>query len=89
MTAKKIPMRMCVACREMKPKKEMIRIVKSKEGEISLDMTGKAQGRGAYICRNEECFKKCRKTKALERAYETAVAPEVYDRILEGYIGKA
>lgn len=89
MTAKKIPMRMCVACREMKPKKEMIRIVKSKEGEISLDMTGKAQGRGAYICRNEDCFKKCRKTKALERAYETAVAPEVYDRILEEYIGKA
>ncbi len=89
MTTKKIPVRMCIACRNMKPKKELLRIVKSKDGVISLDLTGKAQGRGAYICKDEECFKKCKKTKALDRAYETAVSPEIYDKILEEYLGKA
>ena len=65
---KKIPMRQCLGCREMKPKKELIRVVKSPEGEISLDFKGKKPGRGAYVCPNPECLKKARKARALERA---------------------
>ena len=76
---KKIPMRQCVGCREMKPKKELIRVVRSPEGEISLDFKGKKPGRGAYVCPNPECLKKARKARALERAFETAIPPEVYD----------
>ena len=76
---KKIPMRQCLGCREMKPKKELIRVVKSPEGEISLDFKGKKPGRGAYVCPNPECLKKARKARALERAFETAIPPEVYD----------
>lgn len=67
MKPKKIPMRMCMGCNEMKPKKELIRIVKSPEGEISLDFTGKKPGRGAYICRDKECFGKIRKSRRLEK----------------------
>lgn len=75
---KKIPMRQCLGCREMKPKRELIRAVKSPEGEVSLDFRGKASGRGAYICPNPNCLKKAIKAKALERAFSTAIPQEVY-----------
>lgn len=75
---KKIPMRQCLGCREMKPKRELIRAVKSPEGEVSLDFRGKASGRGAYICPNPDCLKKAIKAKALERAFSTAIPQEVY-----------
>ena len=75
---KKIPMRQCLGCREHKPKKELIRVVRSPEGEISLDFRGKANGRGAYICPNAACLKKAIKAKALERSLETAIPEEVY-----------
>lgn len=81
MPAKKIPMRMCVGCREMKPKKELIRIVRSPEGEISVDRTGKAQGRGAYICQSVGCLNKARKIRALERALEHGIEDEVFERL--------
>ena len=79
--AKKVPMRMCVGCREMKPKKELLRIVRSPEGEVNVDRTGKASGRGAYICGSEECLGKAQKTRALERALEHNVSAEVFDRL--------
>jgi len=78
---RKIPMRMCVGCREMKPKKELCRVVRSKEGNIFLDPTGKASGRGAYVCRDTECLKKAQKTKALERALEQSIGQEVFDQL--------
>ena len=67
---KKVPMRMCVACREMKPKKELIRVVRTPEGEVVADETGRKNGRGAYLCRAEACFNRAVKTRALERALE-------------------
>lgn len=76
---KKIPQRQCVGCREMKEKKALIRVVKSPEGEISLDEKGRKPGRGAYVCPNVECLRKARKSRALERAFETQIPPEVYD----------
>jgi len=79
MKQKKIPMRNCKGCNEMKPKKELIRIVKSPEGEISLDLTGKKNGRGAYICHSVECFKKVRKSRRLEKEFECKIPEEVYD----------
>ena len=81
MAVKKTPMRMCTACREMKPKMELIRVVKSAEGEISLDVTGKKNGRGAYICKNSECFKKAQKQDALSRAFEIKVTEEIYNQL--------
>lgn len=78
MQQKKIPMRQCLGCREMKPKKELIRVVRSPEGEISLDFRGKANGRGAYVCRDVGCLKKAIRAKALERAFETAIPEEIY-----------
>ena len=78
---KKIPMRQCVGCREMKPKKELVRVVKSPEGEISMDLKGKAPGRGAYVCRNVECLRRAIKSRALERGFATAIPQEVYDRL--------
>ena len=80
---KKIPQRQCVGCREMKDKKALLRIVRTPEGEILLDSTGKKSGRGAYVCPDPECLKKARKSKALERAFDTSIPPEVYDA-LEG-----
>ena len=80
---KKIPMRQCVGCREMKPKKELVRVVKSPQGEISLDLKGKDPGRGAYVCRSAECLKKAVRAKALERGFSTAIPQEVYDRLME------
>ena len=76
---KKIPRRQCIGCREMKEKKALIRVVRSPEGEISLDTVGRKPGRGAYLCPDPECVRKARKSKALERAFETAIPPEVYD----------
>ncbi len=79
MAEKKIPMRKCLGCNEMKPKRELIRVVKSPEGEISLDLTGKKSGRGAYICPDRACFEKARKTKRFERNLETPIPEDVYE----------
>lgn len=78
---KKIPMRQCLGCREHKPKKELIRVVRSPEGEVSLDFKGKLPGRGAYVCPLPACLAKARKSRALERAFETALPPEVYEAL--------
>ncbi|WP_199534113.1 RNase P modulator RnpM [Romboutsia weinsteinii] len=79
---KKVPQRKCIVCQERDSKKGLIRIVKNKEGEISLDPTGKANGRGAYICKSSECLKKAIKTKALNRAFKIEVSDEVYENLL-------
>lgn len=79
MKQKKVPLRMCLGCQEMKSKKELIRIVKNKENEISVDFTGKKPGRGAYICRSVSCFEKARKGKRLEKAFESAISEDVYE----------
>ena len=79
MKQKKIPMRMCLGCNEMKPKRELIRVVRSAEGEISLDLTGKKSGRGAYICRSTECFRAARKARRFERAFSCEISGEIYD----------
>ena len=81
MKQKKIPMRMCVGCREMKPKKELIRVVRPPEGDVMLDRTGKAAGRGAYVCPNSACLEKARKAKTLERTLEASIEPAVYDQL--------
>jgi len=78
---KKIPMRQCLGCREMKPKKELIRVVRSPEGAISLDFRGKANGRGAYVCPDPACLKKAIKGKALEKAFETSIPEEIYAQL--------
>ena len=80
---KKIPMRQCLGCREMKPKRELIRIVRSPEGQISLDFKGKAPGRGAYICPAPACLKQAIKAKALERAFSTQIPEAVYEKLNE------
>ena len=77
MKPKKIPMRMCVGCREMKEKKELIRVVRSPEGEVSLDPVGKKPGRGAYVCRSAECLKRAIRQKQLERQLEITLTPEI------------
>ena len=77
MPGKKEPLRQCIGCMEMKPKKEFIRIVKNKLGEVSLDTTGKAQGRGAYICKNPECLKKTIKSRRLEKVFEMKIPEEI------------
>ncbi len=79
MKPKKIPMRMCLGCGEMKPKKELIRAVKSPEGEISLDFTGKKPGRGAYICRSGECLEKARKGRRFEKSFSCRIEESVYE----------
>ena len=78
---KKVPLRKCLGCDEMIGKKGLLRIVRSKEGEISLDLTGKKSGRGAYICRDLQCFEKARKRKAFERSLKCKIPDEVYDRL--------
>ena len=88
---KKIPMRQCLGCREMKPKKELIRVVRSPEGEVSIDFKGKASGRGAYICPDRDCLKKAVKSKALERALEASIPDSIYQSLeaeLESADGK-
>ena len=79
MQQKKVPMRQCVGCREMKPKRELCRVVRSPEGAVTLDFRGKANGRGAYVCPNADCLKKAIKTNALARALETEIPQEVYE----------
>ena len=78
---KKIPMRQCLGCREMKPKRELIRVVRSPEGEISLDFRGKSPGRGAYLCPDPQCLKKAVKARALERAFSAQIPEEIYARL--------
>ena len=80
---KKIPMRQCVGCREMKEKRQLIRVVKSPEGTVSLDFRGKLPGRGAYVCPKADCLAKARKTKALERAFDTQLPAQVYEELEE------
>lgn len=85
---KKMPVRMCSGCSEHKPKKELIRVVRTPEGEILLDLTGKKSGRGAYLCPNLDCLKKARRAKRLERALDCQIPEAVYDR-LEAEMGEA
>lgn len=87
MKPKKIPMRMCLGCNEMKPKKELIRAVRSPEGEISLDFKGKAAGRGAYICRSTECLEKARKARRFERSFSCKIDESVYE-VMMSELGK-
>ncbi len=81
MQAKRVPLRMCTGCGEMKPKRELVRVVKSAEGEISLDATGKKAGRGAYVCRDIACLKKARKSRRIEKSFACRIPDEVYDRL--------
>ena len=83
MKTKKIPMRMCMACKERKPKKELVRIVRDNEGNVSVDKTGKKMGRGAYICQQLDCLERAVKSKALERALEVKIDTGVYDQLKE------
>ena len=78
---RKIPMRMCVGCREMKPKAQLLRVVKPAEGEARIDRTGKASGRGAYICPRPECLKKAQKSRALERALDAKIDEAVFSQL--------
>ncbi len=80
-THRSVPMRKCTGCNEMKPKKELIRIVRSPEGEISLDTTGKKPGRGAYICRDKQCLAKAKKAGRLEKAFSCSIPAEIYDNL--------
>lgn len=82
-TQKKIPQRQCVGCREMKDKRALIRVVRSPEGEVSLDFVGKKPGRGAYVCPDAACLKRARKVRAFERAFSTPIPTEVYDAMEE------
>ena len=82
MKERKVPLRKCAGCGESKPKKELVRVVKSPEGVISLDFRGKAPGRGAYLCPNSECLKKAIRAKALERAFDTRIPQEILDELV-------
>ena len=86
---KRIPLRMCIACREMKPKQEMTRVVKNANGEIFADPTGKAAGRGAYICNEEVCLKKLLDKKLLHKAFAANVELSVYQKTEEESVGKS
>ena len=81
MANKKIPMRQCIGCGEMKPKKEMIRVIKTAEDEIILDTTGRKNGRGAYICPNAQCLKKAIENKGLERSFKMPIPKDVYEML--------
>lgn len=83
MQMRKVPMRMCTGCGQMKPKRELVRVVKSQDGEIALDLTGKKAGRGAYVCRDIECLQKARKARRLEKAFSCRIPDEVYDSMEE------
>lgn len=86
MRVRKIPQRKCVACQQMMPKKELIRIVRSPEGEIGIDLGGKKPGRGAYLCGKVSCFKLAKKSKAFERALKVPVDTQIYDRLEADFI---
>ena len=79
---RKVPMRTCIGCREQKPKKDLIRVVKDKENKIFIDKTGKANGRGAYLCNDKNCLEKAIKSKALNRAFTTEISEEVYENLI-------
>lgn len=83
MKQRKIPMRMCVGCREMRPKLDLCRVVRNNEGQVGFDTTSKAPGRGAYICINPACLDRAMKTRALERALDSKIASDVYDQLRE------
>ena len=83
---RKAPLRMCLGCREMKPKKEMIRIVRNAESQIFVDHTSKASGRGAYVCPSRECFERVKKTNALSRALDQAIDDQVMERLMEAIV---
>ena len=84
---KKIPMRMCKGCAEMKPKRELIRVVKSPEGEVSIDLTGKKSGRGVYVCKSLECLKKARKARRFEKDFQCQISDEIYE-VMENELKK-
>ena len=86
---KKVPERQCLGCNEHKPKREMLRVVRTPDGEILLDFTGKKSGRGAYICRDAGCFKKARKSKRIDRSLDVTIPDEVYDRMESELAGGA
>ena len=90
MSVKKIPLRQCIGCGEMQNKREMIRILKTAEGEIVLDATGRKNGRGAYLCPSMDCFLKAKKSRGLDRSFKMAVPAEVYERLEKemGELGK-
>ncbi len=88
MKTRKIPQRMCVGCRQMMPKKDLIRIVKSPDGEISVDDKGKAPGRGAYLCHNVDCLKKAYKAKLLDHNLDTTVSEEIFEKLKEKFNGE-
>lgn len=81
MKKRKIPLRKCTGCQEMKNKKELIRVVRTDEGEFSIDLTGKKAGRGAYVCRSIDCLEKAHKSKGLERSFKTQVPKDVYEKL--------
>lgn len=86
MRPRKVPLRKCVACQQMKTKKELIRVVKPPEGEISIDLTGRKSGRGAYLCGTVDCFKLAKKSRALDRALKQSVSDELYDQLEQEFI---
>ncbi|MUT66396.1 YlxR family protein [Paenibacillus sp. NEAU-GSW1] len=86
MRPRKVPLRKCVACQEMKPKKELIRVVRTPEEEVLIDLTGKKAGRGAYLCGKVSCFKLAKKSKALDRALKQTVGMEIYDQLEQDFI---
>lgn len=79
--AKKIPLRQCLGCREMKPKAELVRVVRGKDGSVSIDTKGKAPGRGAYVCHDSACLKKALRSKAIDRSLEVTIPTEIYDTL--------
>jgi len=83
MKTKKIPLRMCSGCGEMFDKRTLVRVVRTKDGDVSLDLTGKKAGRGAYVCKNLDCLKKARKKKAFERAFSMKISEEIYNEMEE------
>ncbi|GGG80475.1 RNase P modulator RnpM [Paenibacillus radicis (ex Gao et al. 2016)] len=86
MRPRKVPLRKCVACQEMKPKKELIRVVRTPEEEVLIDLTGKKAGRGAYLCGKVSCFKLAKKSRALDRALKQTVGNEIYDQLEQDFI---
>ncbi|MDD2446092.1 MAG: YlxR family protein [Tissierellia bacterium] len=83
MKVKKVPLRKCISCGQSRPKKELIRIVKNKDNDVLVDLSGKVNGRGAYICASKECFEEAVKTKKLSRSLEIDITEEVYDKLRE------
>lgn len=83
MKNKKVPMRKCLGCNEVFPKKELIRVVKNKDGDIAIDLKGKLNGRGAYICKSKECYEKAYKSKRLNKAFQCEISEELYEEMLK------